>query len=136
MSRVLYSNGGRDDTKPFANKLSEHRDDSRTVHDYRTGKDVARPYTTDENAIADDLIADSAQVSLEERVAALEAIVVGLMPVTTTPPSQGALAAKQAEVILKGQKITGADKAIYEAVNAPINANATPVTYSPGWAKR
>lgn len=55
MSRQLYAVGGHDPEKPFDNMLSEHDDETRTYHDYRSGKDLARPYTADENALADEL---------------------------------------------------------------------------------
>lgn len=64
MSRSLYGLGGMDATKPFNNMVDEHDDETRTYHDYSSGKDVSRPYTDDENAAADHALAARAEAKI------------------------------------------------------------------------
>lgn len=79
MSSTTYHPGGYDTTKPFNNVLTWADDATRTVHDYSTGQDVARPYTAAENAAADARAAKAAittneatiQTQVAEQVVAL-----------------------------------------------------------------
>lgn len=66
MNQVTYGLGGYDTSKPFDNVVSEYDDSTRTYHDYSDGTDVSRPYTDDENAIAD---AEAATL-VQDRIAA------------------------------------------------------------------
>lgn len=76
---------------------------------------------------------------LTARVAALEAILIPLIPtpaVGTPPPTIAALGAKQAGAIYVGQQITWSDGNTWACIVGPLNSTATPATWPQGWAQK
>jgi hypothetical protein len=120
----------------FDGVLTERWDDAtRTYTDYRTDPDTTRPYTDEENADADVSQAERAQLTLAERVASIEAMVVGSLP----PPEPGAeptfeeLTSSQNGAVYAGQRFVWTDGQVWEATTGPLNASATPETYPQGY---
>lgn len=87
-----------------------------------------RPWTAEELA---------AQAQAMDRVAALEAIVVGNLPTPAEgeEPTFADLTARQAGAIFDGQKFVWTDGNVWQASLGPMNSQATPATYPQGYAQ-
>lgn len=68
MQHVTYLTGGHDPAQPFSNMAFLADDSTRTFHDYTDGTDLARPYTAEENAAADQRAAQAARDAAAQRL--------------------------------------------------------------------
>lgn len=93
---TIYGVGGYDPGKPFGNAIEQYDDDTRVYTDYRSGVAVTRPYTTDENTLADarvsEIVAESNRVLLESR--AQSALVANTSFLAITSPTNAQVLAQ------------------------------------------
>ena len=81
---TIYGPGGFDPTLPHGNAVNQWDDATRTFHDYVRG--TSRPYTSAENAAADDAAAAAATLTdLADRVARIEQHLWPASPDPTDP---------------------------------------------------